>query len=125
MESVALLWFTIFISKDQTRIDRVKLRNLEFGLLLYGLRMTQGYQLDHSLSQGLLKHKTFFDNVLLEHVRLTGVLPLAVHLFLCVVQVEGVILSHTISETAQSPNSSFPFLFDFGLGLGTWTHACQ
>ena len=113
MESVALLWFTIFISKDQTRIDRVKLRNL-----------AQGYQLDHSLSQGLLKHKTF-DNVLLEHVRLTGVLPLAVHLFLCVVQVEGVILSHTISETAQSPNSSFPFLFDFGLGLGTWTHACQ
>ena len=30
-----------------------------------------------------------------------------------------------ILETAQSPNSSFPFLFDFGLGLGTWTRACQ
>ena len=25
-----------------------------------------------------------------------------------------------ILETAQSPNSSFPFLFDFGLGFGTW-----
>ena len=25
-----------------------------------------------------------------------------------------------ILETAQSPTSSFPFLFDFGLGLGTW-----
>ena len=32
----------------------------------YGLRMTQGYQLDHSLSQRLLKH--LFDNFLLEHV---------------------------------------------------------
>ena len=37
-----------------------------------GLRMTQGYQLDHSLSQRLLKH--FFDNVLLQHVRLIRVL---------------------------------------------------
>ena len=26
---------------------------------------------------------------------------------------------------AQIPDSSFPFLFDFGLGLGTWTRACQ
>ena len=52
--------------------------------------MTQGYQLDHSLSQKLFKH--FFDNVLLKH---------------------------EILETAQNPNSSFPFLFDFGLGLGT------
>ena len=33
--------------------------------------------------------------------------------------------SREILETAQSPNSSFPFLFDFGLGLGTWTRACQ
>ena len=43
-----------------------------------GLTMTQGYQLDHSLSQRLLKH--FIDNVLLEHVGLIHVLPLAVHL---------------------------------------------
>ena len=62
------------------------IRNLDFGLLtldfFYGLRMTQGYQLDHSLLQRLLKH--FFDNVLLEHVGLILVLPLAVHLvFLC------------------------------------------
>ena len=62
------------------------IRNLGFGLLtldfFYGLRMTQGYQLDHSLLQRLLKH--FFDNVLLEHVGLILVLPLAVHLvFLC------------------------------------------
>ena len=32
---------------------------------------------------------------------------------------------HKILDTAQSPNSSLPFLFDFGLGLGTWTRACQ
>ena len=32
-------------------------------------------------------------------------------------------LAHEILETAQSPNSSFPFLFDFGIGVGTW--ACQ
>ena len=45
----------------------------------YRLWMTQGYQLDHSLSQRLSKH--FFDNVLLEHVGLIRVLPLTVHLF--------------------------------------------
>ena len=45
-------------------------------------RMTQGYQLDHSLSQRLLKHVC--DNVLLEHVGLIHVLPLDVHLFLFV-----------------------------------------
>ena len=28
------------------------------------------------------------------------------------------VVAHKILETAQSPNSSFPFLFDFGLGLG-------
>ena len=61
----------------------------------YGLRMTQGYQLDHSLSQRLLKH--FFDNVLLEHVVLICVLPHAVHLVFCAEQVEGVILSHFYS----------------------------
>ena len=37
-----------------------------------------GYKLDHSLSLRLLK--PFFDNVLLEHVSLPHVLPLAVHL---------------------------------------------
>ena len=51
-----------------------------------------GYKLDHSLSLRLLK--PFFDNVLLEHVSLPHVLPLAVHLvFLCAEGVEGVILS--------------------------------
>ena len=44
----------------------------------YGMLMTQGYQLNHLLSQRLLKH--FFDNVLLEHVELIYVLPLVVHL---------------------------------------------
>ena len=37
----------------------------------------------------------------------------------------GGVVAHKILETAQSPNSSFPFLFDLGLGLGTWTRACQ
>ena len=53
--------------------------------------MTQGYQLDHSLSQRILKH--LFDNVPLEHVGLINVLPLAVQ------QVEGEILSHLYSLT--------------------------
>ena len=57
--------------------------------------MTQGYQLDHSLSQRLFKH--FFDNVLLEHVGLIHVLPLAVHLFFCAEKVEVVVLSHFYS----------------------------
>ena len=57
--------------------------------------MTQGYQLDQLLSQRLLKH--FFDNVLLEHFGLICVLPLAVHLFFCAEQVEGVILNHFYS----------------------------
>ena len=52
----------------QTRLEST----LDFGLwtldFFYRLRMTQGYQLGHSLSQRLLKH--FFDNVLLEHVEL-------------------------------------------------------
>ena len=39
------------------------LGNLEF---FYGLGMTQGYKLDHSLPRRLLK--PFFDNLLLEHV---------------------------------------------------------
>ena len=43
----------------------------------YGMRKTQGYQLDHSLSQRLLKH--FFYNVLLENVGLTHVLQLTAH----------------------------------------------
>ena len=41
--------------------------------------MTQGYQLDPTLSQILLKY--FFDNILLEHIGLICVLPLAVHHF--------------------------------------------
>ena len=60
--------------------------NLDFGLwtldFFYGLRMTQGYQLDHSLSQRLLKN--FLDDVLNEHVGLIHVLPLSVHLFFVV-----------------------------------------
>ena len=76
----------------------------------------------------------FFDNVLLEHVGLPNVLPLAAHLD-CAEQVEGVILSHFYFvslfirgwwlggwggvvaheslKTAQSPNS-----LGLGLGLG-------
>ena len=67
----------------------------------FGLRMTQGYQLDHSLSQRLFKNislthwtlgliqilslatqtlKTFIYSVLLELGGLPRVLPLAVHL---------------------------------------------
>ena len=67
----------------------------------FGLRMTQGYQLDHSLSQRLFKKnflthwtlglihvlslatqtlKTFFYNVLVELGGLPHVLTLAVHL---------------------------------------------
>ena len=53
-------------NKNQTQIDRDMPRNLDFGLwsldFFYGLRMS--YQLDHSLSQRLVKH--FFDNVFLE-----------------------------------------------------------
>ena len=43
-----------------------------------GLGMTQGYQLEHLISCGLLK--PFFDNVLLGHGGLANVFPLAVHL---------------------------------------------
>ena len=49
-----------------------------FRKIVQELRMTQGYQLDHLLSLRLLKH--FFDNILLEHVGLPYVLPLAIHL---------------------------------------------
>ena len=77
----------MFKKFDQTRVDRDKPRNLELGLWFidFGLLLLteddsgQGYQLDHSLSQRLLKH--LFDNVLLEHVGLVCVLPPAVHLF--------------------------------------------
>ena len=68
---------------DSSRQGQAQESNLDLGLwtldCFYGLRMTQGYQLDHSLSQRLLKH--FFNNVLLEHVGLFRVLPLAVQLF--------------------------------------------
>ena len=57
--------------------------------------MTQGYHLDLSLSQRVLKH--FFDDALLEHVGLISVLPLAVHLFFGAKLIEGVILSHFYS----------------------------
>ena len=61
--------------KYQTRADKDKPRNLELGLrfmdFFFGLRITQGYQLDHS----------FLDNVSLELGGLPNVLPLAVHLF--------------------------------------------
>ena len=68
--------------------------NMHSGLwtldFFYGMRMTQGYQLDHSLSKRL-------DNVLLENVGLTRVLPLTAYRFLCAEQVKGVILSHFCS----------------------------
>ena len=47
--------------------------------LFYGLMMTQGYQVDHSLPQRLYQRNVL--NVLLEHVGLIRVFPLAVHLF--------------------------------------------
>ena len=37
----------------------------------------------------------------------------------------GVVVAYKILETVQIPNSSFPFIFDFGLGLGTCTRAFQ
>ena len=54
--------------------------------------MTQGYQLDHSLSKRLSKH--FFDNVLPEHV---GLIMFSLLLSTCAEQVERVILSHFYS----------------------------
>ena len=69
---------------------------LNFGFwtrgLLFGLGMTQGDQLDHSLL--LILPKPLFDNVLPEHVGLPHVLPLAVHLDFCSEQLERVILRH-------------------------------
>ena len=69
--------------------------NLDFGLLLW----TED---DSGLPTGPLTFtktlKTFFYNVLLEHVGLIRVLPLVVHLFFfCTEQVDGVILSHISS----------------------------
>ena len=77
-------------SKQNTRLESTGtspgIWNLDFELwtldFFYELRMTQGYQLDHSLSQRLLKH--LFDNVLFENVGLIHVLPYAVHLFFSV-----------------------------------------
>ena len=88
----------------------------------YGLGMTQGYHLDHSLSQRLFKKnflthwtlglihvlslatqtlKTFFYNVLLELGGLPHVIPLAVHLpgmtldtFLTLRNTKGIYLDH-------------------------------
>ena len=72
-------------SSRQGQAQEFAILTLDF---FYGLRMTQGYELNHSISQRLLKY--FF-----EHVGLIHVLPLAVHLFFfCAEQVEGVILSH-------------------------------
>ena len=67
----------------------------QHGLLLLFCRvgMTQGYQLDHSLSLRFRLLKPFFDNVLLEHGGLPHVLPLAVHLMFCAESVEGVMLN--------------------------------
>ena len=67
---------------------------MDFGLwswsFFYRLEMTQNYHLDHLLSLRLLK--SFFDNVLLEHVGLPHVLPFVV--YLDAEQVEGVNMSH-------------------------------
>ena len=81
----ALRWYKIKPELHSTGTSP-DIWNWDLGLwtldFFYVLRMTQGYQLNHSLSQRLLKH--FFDNVLLDHVGLILVLPLAVHLFLFV-----------------------------------------
>ena len=50
-----------------------------------GQGMTQGYQLDHQLSLRLLE--PFFDNLLLEHGGLPGILSFAVHLDIFVLNV--------------------------------------
>ena len=70
----------------------------------YGLGLTQGYQLDPSLSLRLLK--PFFDNVLLEHGGLSHVLPLAVYLVV-----------HKILETPQAQVLGLFWDSDFGIGL--------
>ena len=80
-------------SSRQGQVQEFEICTLVNGLWTSSMSMDCGYQLDHSLSQRLLKH--LLDNVLLEHVRLICVLPLAVHLFF--EQVEGVILSHFYS----------------------------
>ena len=61
---------------SQTRVDREKPRNFEFRLwfimdfelLLWTEDNSGFYQLEHSLSQRLLKH--LFDNILVENVGL-------------------------------------------------------
>ena len=63
---------------------------MNFGLLLQTVDDLPTEPL--TITQRLLKH--FFDNVLLEHVGLICVLPLAIHLDICAEQVEGVTLSH-------------------------------
>ena len=80
--------------------DRNKPRNLDFELRFWWaeeLRMTQGHQLDHSLSLRFLNH--LIDNALLEHSGLPRVLPISVHLYFGV----GAM----------------------AMELGTWTRACQ
>ena len=62
---------------DSSRQGQAQIFGLWF--MDFALWMTQGYQLDHSLSQRLLTN--FFDNVLLEHIGLIRVLPLADYLF--------------------------------------------
>ena len=68
-------------SQQQTRPGTAKFSRIAFDKdkpvnLKYGLGMTQGYQLTHSLS--LLK--PLFDIVLVEHGGLPNVLPPALHL---------------------------------------------
>ena len=78
------------MSANQSEDTKPGIPNLNTGLwvldFFYGLWMTQGYKLDHSISPRLLKH-----------VGLIHVLPLAVHLCFCAEEVEGVILSHFYS----------------------------
>ena len=110
--SFLFLYLYIYISNrislgkydDRTRLESTGtspgIWNLDCNLwtldFFYELRMTQPGLPTHSLSQRLLKH--FFDNVLLEHVGLIRLLPLAVQLFFfCSEQVEGVILSNFYS----------------------------
>ena len=92
--------------------------------------MTQGHKLDHSISQRLLKH--FFGNVLLEHVGLIRILPLAIakqniktwatsFAFVGCSGTAGYMVAHKIIGTAQSqiPLSLFYLTFGLDLGLGT------
>ena len=91
------------IKSNQTRSRKGQAQEFVIWTLVYSLGTSfidSGYQLD-SLSFRLLK--PFFDNVLLEHVGLPHVLPLAAHL--------AVGLGIWCGNLIDSLESKFPFSF--------------